>query len=344
VIRRSISLHGALFVAAAALGLRVWTAEDEPNKKAVAAELWSGRISDLQRIEFRTDKKLVSIEPKEDTLGRYYVGSTQNLKPPPTASTGADAGAPTPAAAAVDETPKRFISSSKSDDLAKSLVTLKASRVLGKLNKERLGEFGLEKNDQGTLEVVLAGKKHTLTLGEKTPGGSDRYVQNPETGEAYVIAGSIANDLQSADSRLVERDFHDFGDVKIVKVVLRAGDKSREIVRHAEEKDFWSHPESPETKDETVSNWMTKIDRLKVTNYVEALEPAAKPEDQVVRVEYQGEGGKQLGYLELLRRASADPKEKTEYLARSEHSRWYATVLRSTGEQIDQDLASVLTP
>jgi len=343
VITRSIGLHGALFVAAAVLGLRTWTSEDEPNKKVVAAELWSGRISDLQRIEFRTDKKLVSLEPKEDARGRYYVGSTQAIKPPPNASTSPDAGAP-PAAAAVDETPKRFISLSKSDELAKSLVTLKASRVLGKLNKERLGEFGLEKNDQGTLEVVLAGKKHTLTLGEKTPGGSDRYVQNPETGEAYVIAGSIANDLQSADSRLVERDFHDFGDEKIVKVVLRAGDKSREIVRHAEEKDFWSRPESPETKDETVSNWMTKIDRLKVTNYVETLEPAGKPEDLVVRVEYQAEGGRPLGYLELLRRPSADPKEKTEYVARSEHSRWYATVLRSTGEQIDQDLASVLNP
>ena len=344
MITRSIGLHGALFVAAAVLGLRTWTSEDEPNKNPVAAELWSGRISDLQRIEFRTDKKLVSLEPKEDALGRYYVGSTQALKPPPNASTGPDAGAAAPAAPPVDETPKRFISLSKSDELAKSLVTLKASRVLGKLNKERLGEFGLEKNDQGTLEVVLAGKKHTLTLGEKTPGGSDRYVQNPETGEAYVISGSIANDLQSADSRLVERDFHDFGDVKIAKVVLRAGDKSREIVRHAEEKDFWSRPDSPETKDETVSNWMTKIDRLKVTNYVETLEPAGKPEDLVVRVEYQAEGGRPLGYLELSRRPSADPKEKTEYVARSEHSRWYATVLRSTGEQIDQDLASVLTP
>jgi len=309
VITRSIGLHGALFVAAAVLGLRTWTSEDEPNKKVVAAELWSGRISDLQRIEFRTDKKLVSLEPKEDARGRYYVGSTQTLKPPPNASTGPDAGAP-PAAAAVDETPKRFISLTKSDELAKSLVTLKASRVLGKLNKERLGEFGLEKNDQGTLEVVLAGKKHTLTLGEKTPGGSDRYVQNPETGEAYVIAGSIANDLQSADSRLVERDFHDFGDEKIVKVVLRAGEKSREIVRHAEEKDFWSRPDSPETKDETVSNWMTKIDRLKVTNYVETLEPAGKPEDLVVRVEYQAEGGRPLGYLELLRRPSADPRRR----------------------------------
>ena len=47
---------------------------------------------------------------------------------------------------------------------------------------------------------------------EKTPGGSDRYVRDTATGEAYVIAGTIANDLVSADNRLIEREFHDFGE------------------------------------------------------------------------------------------------------------------------------------
>jgi hypothetical protein len=340
-----MGLHLVLFGVASALGLRAWTAEDEPNKNQVAAELWSGRLSDLQKIEFRTDKKLVALEPREDARGRYYVGSIETLKPPPAAS-GPDAGAsapPTPPPSPADEAgTKRFVSLTKSDDLAKNLVALKVSRVLGKLAKERLAEFGLDKNDQGTLDVVIAGKKHSLQLGEKTPGGSDRYVQNLETGEAYVMAGSIANDLQSADSRLIERDFHDFGDEKLGKVVLSAGDKHREIVRHGDEKDFWSRPDSPETKDETVSNWMTKIDRLRVTNYVETPEPAPKPEDTVVRVEYQGEHGKPLGFLELVRQPAAGAKDKTEYLARSEHSRWFATVLRSTAEQIDQDLNTVM--
>jgi Domain of unknown function (DUF4340) len=343
VITRSVGLHLILFAAASALGLRAWTAEDEPNKSPVAAELWSGRLSDLQRIEFRTDKKLVAIEPREDALGRYYVGSIETLKPPPVPA-GADAGAATPPAPTppAEEASKRFVSLSKSDDLAKSLVTMKVSRVLGKLAKERLAEFGLDKADQGTLEVVIGGKKHSLQLGEKTPGGSDRYVQNLETGEAYVMTGSIANDLQSADSRLIERDFHDFADEKLGKVVLQASGKRREIVRHGDEKDFWSRPESPETKDETVSNWMTKIDRLRVTNYVETPDPTPKPEDTVVRVEYEGEHGKALGFLELVRQPGADAKDKTEYIARSEHSRWYATVLRSSAEQIDQDLASVM--
>jgi hypothetical protein len=355
MIKRSIGLHVFLFVVACVLGLKAWTSEDEPNKKPVAAELWSGRPTDLQKVEFKTEKKIVAIEPREDAAGRYYVGTIETLAAPKPAASGADAGAPKPPdphgghghaePPAEEAGTKRFISLSKGDELVKSLATLKASRVLGKVAPERLGEFGFDKTEFGTLEVVVSGKKHSLALGEKTPGGSDRYVRDPESGEAYVIAGSIANDLTSADNRLVEREFHDFGDEKVAKVVLKAGEATREIVRHKEEKDFWSKPDSPEAKDETVSNWMTKVERLRVTNYVEAPEPPVKPEDTVARIEYFNERGKSLGYFEIVRRPPpADSKERPDYLARSERSRWYATVLRSTAEQIDQDLSSVMAP
>jgi hypothetical protein len=348
MLRRSLGLHVGLFVVACLLGLRAWTAEDEPNKKPVAAELWSGRVSDLSRIEYRTEKKVVTLEPKEDEGGRYFVGTVETIpeKPKPVA---ADAGAPAaekhpPHAVPESSEPKRFISLTKGAELADSLATLKASRVLGKIAPERIPDFGFDKTDQGELKVVVAGKEHSLQLGEKTPGGSDRYVRETSTGEAYVIPGTIANDLTSADNRLIEREFHDFGDEKVGKVVIKTATGSREVVRHAVEKDFWAHPESPDTKDETVSNWMTKVDRLRVTTYVETLDPAPKPEDQVVSVEYFNDKGRKLGFFELVRRPSKDGKEKPDYVARSERTRWHATVLRSTAEQIDQDLASVVTP
>jgi hypothetical protein len=375
MVNRSIGLHVFLFVGASVLGLKAWTGEDEPNKKHVAAELWSGRVSDLQRIEFRTDKKVVVLEPKQDEAGRYYVGSVETIAAPAKpAATGPDGAAGAAGASPPGTDPHadphadpnadphghgqeaqaegepaagantRFVSLTKADELAESLASLKASRVLGKIAPERLAEFGFDKTEAGTLKVVVAGKEHALALGEKTPGGSDRYVRNPETGEAYVIAGTIANDLTAADNRLVEREFHDFGEEKVAKVVLKAGDATREIVRHAEEKDFWARPDSPDTKDETVSNWMTKVERLRVTTYVETLEPAPKPEDQVVHVEFFGDRGRKLGFLELIRRPAADSKERAEYVARSERTRWHATVLRSTAEQIDQDLGSVMAP
>lgn len=346
MLRRNLGLHVGLFVAASALALRAWTAEDEPNKKPVAAELWSGRVTDVSRIEYRTDKKLVVLEPKEDEGGRYFVGTIEPLEGEKAKPAAPDAGAPpaNPHAPPESKEPKRFISLTKGNELAESVATLKASRVLGKLAPERIVDFGFDKSEFGTLDVVVGGKKHSLAFGDKTPGGSDRYARDTATGEAYVIPGLIANDLTAADNRLIEREFHDFGEEKIGKVVLKAATGGREVVRHAVEKDFWARPESPETKDETVSNWMTKVDRLKVTTYVETLDPPVKPEDQVVSVEYFNDHGRKLGFIELVRRPSKDGKEKPDYVARSERTRWYATVLRSTAEQIDQDLSSVLAP
>ena len=346
MLRRRLGLHVGLFVAASVLALRAWTAEDEPNKKPIAAELWSGRVSDVSRIEYRTDKKVVVLEPKEDEAGRYFVGTVEPVVEEKPKAAAPDAGPPPahPHAVQQDAEPKRFISLDKGAELAESLAALKASRVIGKIAPERIPDFGFDKTEFGTLKVVVSGKEHTLALGDKTPGGSDRYVRDPATGEAYVIAGAIANDLTAADNRLVERDFHDFGEDKVGKVVLKAATGSREVVRHAVEKDFWAKPESPDTKDETVSNWMTKVDRLKVTTYVETLDPAPTPEEQVVTVEYYNDRGRKLGFLELVRRPVKDPKDKPDYVARSERTRWYATVLRSTAEQIEQDLGSVLAP
>jgi hypothetical protein len=346
MIRRRLGLHVALFIAASGLALRAWTAEDEPNKKTVAAELWSGRVTDLSRIEYRTDKKVVSLEPKEDEGGRYYIGSVESIAAEKPKAAGPDAGAPASHPPHPEESnePKRFISLTKGKELAESLATLKASRVLGKIAPERIPDFGFDKTEGGTLTVVVAGKEHKLAFGEKTPGGSDRYVRDTATGEAYVITGLIANDLASADNRLIEREFHDFGDDRVAKVVLETSTGKREVVRHAVEKDFWARPESPDSKDETVSNWMTKVDRLKVTTYVEPLEPAPKPEDQVLKLTYFNDHGRQLGYLELVRRPGKDAKEKPEYVARSERTRWHATVLRSTAEQIEQDLPTVMAP
>lgn len=375
MLRRGLGLHVGLFVVASLLGLRAWTAEDELNKKPVAAELWSGRVSDLSRIEFRTSKKVVVLEPKEDEAGRYFIGTVEAIpdepKPEPAtvAADAADGGAPVadphagdphagdphaadPHAAdphghdAAPESadPKRFISLSKGLELAESLATLEARRVLGKIEPARIPDFGFDETDFGTLKVNVGGKEHTLQLGDKTPGGSDRYVRDTTTGEAYVIAGSIANALISAENRLIEREFHDFGEDKVGKVVIKTATGSREVVRHAVEKDFWARPESADTKDETVSNWMTKVERLRVTTYVELLEPAPTPEDQVVTVEYWSDGGRRLGFLELVRLPSKDPTAKPEYVARSERTRWHATVLRSTAEQIEQDLGSVLAP
>ena len=45
--------------------------------------------------------------------------------------------------------------------------------------------------------------------------------------------------------------------------------------------------------------------------------------------------------LKLPPQAGKDAKPKPQYLVRTENTRWYAEVLASTAEQVEQDLASL---
>ena len=106
----------------------------------------------------------------------------------------------------------------------------------------------------------------------------------------------------------------------------------------AEKKSGWADPATPTKLDETVGNWMSKLERLKVQEYVEAPAAPLRREDAVVRVEYFA-GGKAIGFVELYK----VPGEKSsDYLVKSERTRWAAKVLTSAAEQVDQDLGSVL--
>jgi len=247
-----------------------------------------------------------------------------------------DAGAPPPAPGG-PKTKTDFVSVGVAQKLVESLAPLKALRALGKIPEDRAAEFGLA-DPEGTLTVTIGGVERKLVLGATTPGGGDRYVREPQTGETYVIDGAAVRDLDTAESRLVERELHGWKEAEVSTAELSAGGKKRQIVRGGPEgKRFWADPAAADQKDETAANFMSKLDRLRPTDYV-MVEPAGKQD--VLRVEYAA--GSSLGFLELVRVPAADPAGKPEYFVRTERTRLYAKVPAQTAEQVEQDLESVL--
>ena len=110
------------------------------------------------------------------------------------------------------------------------------------------------------------------------------------------------------------------------------------IVALPEKKGGWADPATPTKLDETAGNWMTKLDRLHVQEYVETPKTPLRREDAVLVIEYF-DGSKPLGFLELYK----TPAEKgSDYFVKTERTRWAAQVLTSAAEQVDQDLGSVL--
>jgi hypothetical protein len=338
---KPLVLHGALLVVSAGLAYSVWNKDEAvPEKQQALVDVWGGSQASFTKLSFEGKTRKVRLESQKDAQGYYYVGSVDKEDAPPAdphaGVPGAPLKAPEPAKESKKET-SRFVSVKAGETLVKSLAPLQALRAVGKVEAARNEEFGLDK-PEGTLKVTVDGKEHVLIIGGTTPGGSERYAKYQNNGEVFAISGDIAQSLMFGDSRLPERDLHGFKNEDISKVRLEKAGKTRELVRVKDKNDGWGDPNTPTKQDETAGNWMSKLGRLRGSDFVEKPSKPLSPADAIVRVEYFN-AGKSVGFVELYKL----PAEKgNDYLARTEWDRWYVKVPATTAEQIETDLASVL--
>jgi len=328
-------VHLALLGVAGIAALGVWTKDDraEVALKPSEVEVWSGGPDSVTLLSFESATRKVRIEPKKDDLGRYYIGTVDKDEPAlahPGAA--ADAGAPPP----TKHETVRFIGVKAADELVKTLAPLRALRAVGKIEGTRAEEFGLDKPD-GTLKVTIGGKEQSLVIGSATPGGSERYAKAPN-GDVFAIAGDVVQNFTFAESRLTERDLQSFKPDEVTLVKIAKNGKSRELTRVPDKVEGWADSATPTKLDETAGNWMSKLNRLHVQEWVEKPAVPVGPENEVMSVAYFA-GKKPLGTLELYK----VPGEKgNDYLAKTAYGRWFARVVTSGAEQVDQDSASVV--
>ncbi len=328
-------VHLGLLGVAGVLALGVWTRDDDGKltSQSTEVEVWGGTPDSVTAISFESATRKVRIEPKKDALGRWYVGTVDKDEQSPTAPAHGDAGAaPSPP----KHTTVSFVAVKAADELLKALAPLHALRAVGKVEGSRAEEFGLDK-PEGTLKLSADGKLQSLVIGGPTPGGSERYAKS-SNGDVFAIAGDLVQNLLFAESRLPERDLQPFKPEEATRVRLSKGGKSRELVRVPDKKEGWADGATPTKLDETAGNWMTKLGRLHVQDWLEKPAQPLAADSSVVHVDYFA-GQKALGSLELYR---APAEKGNEYLAHTEYGRWYARVITSSAEQVDQDVASVV--
>jgi hypothetical protein len=317
---RGLAVHVALLALAGGSAVWAWTRDKKPALAATTVTVWNARPADVDRVAFEAKSpggeasrgKTVALESKKDGQGRYFVGSVE--------------GGPKPAA---------FVSVAAGEKVAEAFAPLRAIREIGRVEGDHAADFGLNEPD-GKLRVRVAGADHELTVGARTPGGGDRYVRDDASGIVYVLKGEATRDLEAGEGSLAEHDLHAFKDGDLDSVRISARGKAREVLRRGpESKRIWADPADPERADETVSNWLAKIDRLRPTEY--PVPQPASPEI-VVRLEYKARGA-QGAFFELAKVAG---EPKPDYLVRTERTRQWAKAFTPVGEQVEQDLASVL--
>jgi|SRR6187399_2600040 len=342
---KSVGVHLVLTLVASVSAFSLWSKEEEPDKAASSSaevHVWAGTPDQLEAIAFEGKELKVKLEPKKDELGRWFVVQLNQVKKaarPPTNPHAPPAEAEPEAKG--EWVKSSFVSVKEGTILAEALAPLMALRAIGRIDKERAEEFGFDK-PEGTLTVKLAGVEHKLTVGGLTPGGGDHYVRLAGSNEAYAVPGAALGGLLEAGSRLLESNLHSFDAADVRRVKVTQGAKSRELMRVEGKPNGWASVQSPLEEDETASNWMTKVDRLRVSEYL-GQEPPAGQDALVVRIEYF-DAKKALGFTELLKTAAEPGAEsKDKYVVRTETTRWYGEVLASRAEQVEQDLGSVVS-
>jgi hypothetical protein len=337
---RSFFVHLGLLLTSVLFAVFVWT-RDKTAAALTQADvtIWAGRADDVELITYEGRNKTVVLEAKKDKEGRYFIGTSERKSTPsakPKDDDHDDHEEPHDEPEPTSKT-TTFVSVAAGNKLADAVAPLKAMRSIGRIPDDRAEEFGLAE-PEGTLTVKVRGTERKLLLGGATPGGVDRYARDPASGEVYAIKGDVYRDLDSADSRLIEKDLHEWKDVDVAKARVIAADKKRDLVRGGDEgKKFWADSASPDQNDETVGNWMSKLDRLRPTEYV------AAPPDQkevVVRVEYTGRSG-DIGYLELVK-GPPGTSGKPDYFLVTERTRLHAKMPTSLAEQVEQDVSAVV--
>lgn len=325
-------VHLGILAVASIAAVLVWTRDKEPLAASQGeVAVWPGRPADVERVTYESKTRTVRLDARTDGAGRYFLGTVEKESPAPYVH--GDAGAQPPAPSA--RTTVAFVSVGAGAKLTEALGPLKALRALGRIPDNRATEFGLAE-PEGTIVVNLAGKERKLFIGGTTPGGGDRYVREATSGEVYVLKGEPIRNLEGGDTFLIEHDLHEWKDAEVARARIDAGGKSREIVRGGPEtKRFWANPSSPDTNDETLGNWMSKVEHVRPSEYV--IDPPST-KTPVFRIEYSA-GPKALGFADL---AKVPGPEKPTYLLRTERTRAFCKVTTTVGEQLEQDLASLV--
>jgi hypothetical protein len=327
--RSGALVHLGVLAVSVVTAVALWTRDKAP--KALAAGdvvVWSARSGDVEKLDYASKTRKVTVEARKDAAGRYFVGTSEHEIPAPAV---ADGGAPQPPPT---KTSLGFVSVGPGEKLADALAPLKALRALGKIGADRAAEFGLAE-PEATVTVRVSGAEHQLLVGAITPGGSDRYVRDPASGEVYVLKGEPLRNLESADSMLLEHEMHEWKDAEVTRARLESGGKARDLVRGGTEaKRFWADAQSPETNDETLGNWMSKLERLRPTEFA-LVDPEGR--EAWLKVEYTGK--KPLGYLEVVKVKGGD---KPSFYLRTERTRLFGKVAGGLAEQLEQDLGTIV--
>lgn len=294
-----------------------WTAEkDQASTDEVT--IVDAKVEQLERVEFYTKTQTIAVGFKDISGERtpWFEVDARGKK-------------------------KAFVGNSKSKELLEGFAPFVALRTLGKgLSKEEIATTELEKPER-KLVLAIGGKERTFEVGGRTSGARDHYVRAQGGDEVYLVGSKVLGDLEYPEGKYMQRKLRDEEKKDVDKVVVAAGDKT--ITAYQKNKlspkdAFWAR-EGSEEKDETLGNFLDKLDKLSAIEYPDDGQGKFDAGAPVLEASWYGEDGKELGRVKITREGEG---KKAEFYALSTATKKPVKVSRFTGEQLETSLASVM--
>lgn len=262
---RSVLIYATLLLLSSGASWLHYTREQgaAPKEGVVLLDL---KRDALQQIVYASPDLTVTFEIRKDDLGTYgWVTINEKRKKKVDGQE------------TVEEVTTRFKAGATGDKLIEGWAPLMALRELGRV-EDKIETFGLSKPDT-TLTVQSSGRTSVLDLGGETYGTKDRYVRDQATGVVFVLDDEVIKNFKLAKSKLRDNLVTSPKKEEITAFeVTRAGATIAWEQRNIEDRAaaFWTRKGGDGSKDETFSNWLDKLLKIRSTDYVQ---PGAEPAD-----------------------------------------------------------------
>lgn len=294
---RAAALQGALAVLGLVASYFVWQREPEETPGEVTVLEASRRA--LQRVSYEDGARFVELYRDARDEETFWVRLGEKTH------------------ASSEPAPLREL---RGNALARRLferfAPLKGRRALGALDTSKLEELGLTHSPR-KLTVRVAGQQRVLTVAPPAGEAWGSPYARREDGLVFLLSPTLLPDLESAESRLVDRRLHAFelGDFDAL-TVSHDGRARTYIVNGSPPSSLSFAPqEAPGMPEARAHDWherLWQLQPLELLSRGEAL-PGGMPEE-VFRVEYRREG-EVVGHLTVTRADTGDFHARTEHTA-----------------------------
>jgi hypothetical protein len=244
-------------------------------------------------------------------------------------------------------TTKEFRGNDQADKFFDLFAPMRAARALGIISDAKAKELGLD-NSKKSLTVNVRGQSVKFIIGLNSYGSGDVYARDPQ-GQVYLLSHRQVSDFEFAESRLMERRLHrferpDFDSVE-VQITSATGNKTRTLLqknRLDASNFYFVDSTTPDKRDDTVRNWIDKVLRMAINDYVNKGDEPTAPAPaaggplygDVLKMTFF-EGKKKLGEATFSRYPGKNGQ--TDYYARTETTRGLVRLLAPTTESAIQD-------